>query len=283
MLKRGFMEYHADRFEDASLLLVDGDKIVALLPGNIREGVFYSHQGLTYGGFIMNTSTRAQDPLAWFGLLTEYLKGRGVGKLVYKCIPHIYHRAPAEEDLYALFRLNARLSVRNLSTVVPIREQLSSGRLKRAPKRGLKAGLSIRVEGDVSPFWSIIEADRRDRHQTTPVHSFEEINLLHERFPHNVRLFSVCRGEEVLAGGVLFVAHKVVHLQYAAATLEGKEIYATDYLYHELINQYFCDISYFDFGTSNEEGGRFLNVGMTAHKEEFGGRSVVYDTYELEL
>ena len=42
-------------------------------------------------------------------------------------------------------------------------------------------------------------------------------------------------------------------------------------------------VAYFDFGTSNEDAGRFLNAGMVAHKEEFGGRSVIYDTYRVEV
>ena len=43
------------------------------------------------------------------------------------------------------------------------------------------------------------------------------------------------------------------------------------------------DFDYFDFGTSNEEGGKVLNTSLIYQKEGFGGRGVVYDTYEWEL
>jgi hypothetical protein len=36
-------------------------------------------------------------------------------------------------------------------------------------------------------------------------------------------------------------------------------------------------------GASNEEGGKVLNASLIYQKEGFGGRGVVYDTYEWEL
>ena len=46
---REYMEYHADRFTDYSLLVYDGNKLLALLPANRSGDVLYSHAGLTYG------------------------------------------------------------------------------------------------------------------------------------------------------------------------------------------------------------------------------------------
>ena len=44
------------------------------------------------------------------------LRASGISKLIYKAIPHIYHTVPAEEDLYALFLLNAKLFRRDVSS-----------------------------------------------------------------------------------------------------------------------------------------------------------------------
>ena len=74
-----------------------------------------------------------------------------------------------------------------------------------------------------------------------------------------------------------------MHLQYAAASPEGFDIYAVDAIYHRLVTSLYPDYRWFDFGTSNEDGGRYLNTGMTAHKEEFGGRSVVYMQFAIDL
>src|SRR6476620_2629490 len=48
---RDYMDYHADRFADASLLLYDRHSLIALLPANRDGNVIRSHGGLTFGGF----------------------------------------------------------------------------------------------------------------------------------------------------------------------------------------------------------------------------------------
>ena len=54
MFRRDYMDYHADRFEDHSLVLRKDGQIAALLPANLRpDAVLVSHQGLTYGGFVL--------------------------------------------------------------------------------------------------------------------------------------------------------------------------------------------------------------------------------------
>ena len=49
MFNRDFMDYHSDRFIDNSLMFYDdNDNLIALLPGNIKDNILYSHQGLTF-------------------------------------------------------------------------------------------------------------------------------------------------------------------------------------------------------------------------------------------
>ena len=53
MIHRNYMDYHADRFEDASFLVLDEDKLVGVIPGNVRDKIWYSHQGLSFGGLYL--------------------------------------------------------------------------------------------------------------------------------------------------------------------------------------------------------------------------------------
>ena len=284
LFMRHYMDYHADRFADHSLMFYQEGKLVALLPANEADSVLYSHQGLTYGGFILSVHNSAVQVLALMDILLQYLREHDFVRLVYKCIPHIYHRYPAEEDLYALFRKEARLMVRNLATVVPTKKMMKSSRLKRAKKRAEKESLRVEECGDAAIFWKIIEDDRWEQHGVKPLHTKEEMNLLHGYFPENIRFFLVKDAfENIFAGSVIYDSNIVTHLQYAAATREGKDIYATDVLYYELINSLFPENEYFDFGTSNENAGWYLNFGMSAHKEEFGGRGIAYDIYEINI
>lgn len=284
LLRRDYMDYHSDRYTDCSLIIRHGDKPVALLPASRHGSDARSHGGLTYGGLVLPPTSRGQEPLYWFETIASFYREMGIERLLYKPIPHIYHRIPAEEDLYALFRNDAKLICRNLATVIPMQEPIKASRLgKRAAKRARTFGITVEETSDVSLFWDIIVNDRRERHNTKPVHTLEEMQRLHSLFPHNIRLFIARSGSDILAGAVIFDTGRVLHLQYAAATEEGKEKYAVDVIYHEVIFNIRPDAQWFDFGTSNEDAGRYLNEGMVAHKEEFGGRSIVYDTYSLDL
>ena len=51
LLERRFMDYHADRFKDCSLMLYNDEELVGLFPANWDEEsqMVCSHQGLTYG------------------------------------------------------------------------------------------------------------------------------------------------------------------------------------------------------------------------------------------
>lgn len=284
LLCRDYMEYHSDRFEDYSMMVYEDGDLVALLPASRSGNTVSSHGGLTYGGLVMGLRSSGDRPLEWMKAIVERLREEGITKLTYKSIPHIYHLQPAEEDLYALFRLGATLTVRNLATVIDIQNPIKSSRLgKRAVKRQRLGGITVEPTERVADFWHIIMEDRRVRHNTVPVHTGEEMELLHSRFPENIKLYVAKREGRIIAGAVLYVCNGVLHLQYAAGDEEGKQLYATDIIYHDIITNRHADARYFDFGTSNERGGEYLNTGMVRHKEEFGGRSVVYDTYEVTI
>ncbi len=285
LLKRDYMDYHADRFPDHSLMLYDDSgELVTLLPATVRGNLLSSHAGLTYGGFVMTDATSGVDPLGWFDAVLAYCREQGFAGLIYKPVPHIYHRQLADDDLYALFRNDAALTVRNLATVIDLRHPVASSRLgKRALKRQRRFSITVEEVDDINLFWHIIVEDRRVRHNTVPVHTGDELALLHKAFPSGIRFFVARHEGDIVAGAVIYICNGVLHLQYAAATPEGKDIYATDVIYHDVIFNRFAEARYFDFGTSNEDGGRYLNEGMVAHKEEFGGRSVIYDTYRIDV
>jgi hypothetical protein len=75
----------------------------------------------------------------------------------------------------------------------------------------------------------------------------------------------------------------VAHSQYAATTERARRNYFLTLLYHHLITETFADGTHrwFDFGTSNLDGGRFLDSGLLAQKYAMGGRGVAYATYSL--
>lgn len=73
LFQRDFMEYHADRFTDHSLLVLKKGKPVALLPANIADNTLYSHQGLTYGGLILHKKVKLKEVAAIFSSVLQFL------------------------------------------------------------------------------------------------------------------------------------------------------------------------------------------------------------------
>ena len=97
LFDRQYMDYHADRFHDHSLLFYRDEKLYALFPANENGNILYSHQGLTYGGLVMGTEATTVHVMECFQLLRQYLLDHDFHRVVYKAIPWIYHQIPAEE------------------------------------------------------------------------------------------------------------------------------------------------------------------------------------------
>ncbi len=291
LFDRSYMDYHAERFHDHSLLFYDEkQRLVGLLPANEKDGNLYSHQGLTYGGFVLSFKSTVVEVLELFHSLLIYAREAGFNHVYYKPIPTIYQLCPSEEDEYALWRYNAQLETCLISTSVPLKGVIRP-EVERRRRRGFakaeELGLTIQTEGSLAKFWPIMEQNLHDRYGAAPVHTLSEMQLLQSRFPHCIRCFLVRNSnQEIVAGAVVYEANpRAVHVQYGHATPEGKENGALDLLYLTLIEYYRTrtHAEFFDFGTSNEQGGHFLNENLIAQKVGFGGRGVAYKTYRLDL
>lgn len=284
ILKRDYMDYHADRFEDSSFLIYYKNSLYTVFPACRVGDIIFSHAGLTYGGFIMTHRCTVEGMLECSDELFDFLYVRGIRKIIYKPVPHIYHKVPAEEDLYVLFRHNAILSARNVATVVYQDHRL---KFRNIRKHGIRlaqsAGVRIMESQDYYEFWKILSTNLKNKYDSVPVHSLEEMIKLAHNFPDNIKLYVATIDNSMVAGVVCYITSQTVHVQYISASAKGKETGALDLLFDFLLNEKFLSINYFDFGTSNEKGGKILNENLIYQKEGFGGRAICYDTYEIFL
>jgi Acetyltransferase (GNAT) domain len=285
LFDRGYMGYHSDRFVDASLIVRDDHgRPIALLPASRHDRVLRSHGGLTYGGFVSGVRMTTPRMLEVFDACLDHLRNDGIERLIYKCVPHIYHSFPAEEDAYALFARDAELVRRDVSSAIDTRVRLPvQERRQRALKRARRAGLQVETTDAFHRFWPVLERNLAEHHGKQPVHSLDEITYLAGRFPENILLFVCTAGEEVLAGAVVYISANVCHIQYNGASEEGRRQGALDFVLAEVIERFSPTHRVIDFGISTEREGRHLNEGLVAYKEGFGARAVNYDFYELRV
>ena len=283
LFNRDFIEYHKNRFKDYSILFYKLDKLIAVFPANRLDDKIYSHQGLTYGGLILSKQIKFSDVFQIFNLLLSHLYETNYSTLIIKEMPEIYKALPSSEVNYLLHRMKAKLIRRDLLSVIKRGNNSYSRDRIQGNKRGKKFKLTVKETLSFDEFWNtLLIPNLKNKHNVAPVHSLEEITILNESFPKKIRQFNVYLDDKIVAGTTVFETKTTAHIQYISANSEKNKLGSLDYLFIYLIEEVFNKKDYFDFGTSNENNGEFVNQGLLYWKEGFGARSITQDFYEIQ-
>ena len=271
LFHRNFMEYHSDRFEDYSLMVLDGEKIAAVLPANRVGNTLFSHQGLSYGDVVINESIRIKEYIFIVQELMKFLNNNGISNLEIKILPKIYHKTIAEELDYVAFLMKAETIRSDVYLAIDMQKEYKPNRnRKRALKIASQLGIEIKEETKYSNFWNqILNPNLKERFGVKSVHSCEEIEKLAALFPNQIKLFNAYQGTELKAGVVLFLTEKVAHFQYSSGGNDRTDTAALDILFDFVIKKY-SNKKYVSFGSCSEENGLKLNEGLAYWKESFG-------------
>ncbi len=289
LFDRNFMDYHKDRYQDVSLMFYHKNKLKGIFPANIIGKEVFSHGGLTYGGLIWDKTASSLEVATMLELAFNYYSNSlNANSLYYKHIPSIYHTYPAEQDLYFIYRRGAEMIHRKLSSSIYLTNALPFSTLRRrCLSKANKAGLAICQDEDIShweQFWVILTDVLARKHGEVPVHSIQEMLHLKSNFSNRIRLLTVEKCYNVIAGTVLFITENVVHAQYISSNDYGCTVGALDFLFSYILDSDICQKrNYFDFGVSTEDEGAKLNKGLLFQKEGFGGRGICYDEYIIKL
>ena len=283
LFKREFMDYHAEKFEDFSLLIFYNSELIALFPCNIRDGEVYSHEGLSYGGIIVKGDIKFLKYLELFTYLLKYFDEKSINKLYIKQIPSIYNSNFNGELDYLSFIIGAKIYRRDIISVIEMKNEnkISKDRIQ-GYKRGKKNKLEIKETDDLDEFWnSILTPTLLNRHEVYPVHSLEDIKKLKSFFNNNIKQFNVYQKGQIVAGTTIFLTKNVAHVQYIGSNTEKNSLGSLDFLFYNLITEHLSSYKYFDFGNSHEQNGMKVNNGLNYWKEGYGARSLTHDFYEI--
>jgi hypothetical protein len=284
LFHRDFMEYHSDRFEDFSLIILDGEKWVAILPANSIENTVYSHQGLTYGGLVLLEKSKISHAVLILKALLKYLNDNIIEKLFIKSMPSVYCKYPSDEVNYLSHICNATTIMKHNISVIPLKNELQISKSRReCINRGKKLGLIIKEESNLESFWNeLLIPNLKQKYNTKPVHSIEEIMFLKSKFPENIKHFNVFNDDKLVCGTTVFITENVIKPQYVAGSEDNNALGSLDFLYHFLITENSKNKLYFDFGPSHNNNGLEIVTAINFWKESFGAHSVVQDFYEIE-
>ena len=284
LFDRNYMEHHDAKFTDFSLVIQTGQRWQAVLPANIVDDVLHSHQFLTYGGLVFGDGLKQIEVIEILKAILIFLENLNIKTLIFKLIPIIYHKKPADDLSYALWLANAHLIGRDSLKVVDLRQDFKISKTRQEGiRRGQKNELKIVEEALFEPFWNqVLAPNMLRRHGTKPIHSAAEIQDLQVKFPANIRHFNVYLKNQIVAGTTVFVCDNVVHPQHISALENRTELGSIDFLYHYLITNVFAAFHYFDFGCSNLSFGKKLDKDLIFWKETYGASTVVQDFYEIQ-
>lgn len=283
LFQREFMDYHNDRFEDFSLMVYKDEKLYAVFPANKNGENVYSHQGLTYGSFVLQDSAKLKSTLIAFKELLKFLFEEGIKKLDIRIIPTFYNSLPSDELEYVLYKAGASLVKRDVILLIDYQNKLRFQKNRREGiNKAKRKNLIVKVDGDYEAFWNkILIPNLKEKHNSSPVHSLDEIKLLAARFPNHIKQVNVYQDDKIVAGTTVFLTKKVVHPQYVSANSNKNELGSLDVLYNFIIDHFIAGRNYFSFNTSSEENGKLLNEGLLFWKESCGARPHVFNNYEI--
>ena len=279
------MDYHSDRFEDLSLMVFKDEVLIAVLPANKVGDQVYSHQGLTYGSVVIQAGCKLIDAFNAFRSILEYLHTEGVTSLNLRLIPTFYNDCPADEIPYFLYQAEAKLLKRDILYVIDYANKLGFQKNRREGiNKAIRNGLEVVIDENYEGFWNeILIPNLKKKHNVNPVHSLEEIMMLANRFPENIKQVNVYNKEKKLvAGTTVFLTKTTVHPQYVSGNPDKNFYGSLDLAYNHIINNLWQDKRYFDFNISSEENGTILNKGLIFWKETCGARPWLADNYLVE-
>ncbi len=278
------MDYHADRFQDYSLMIYgQKNELLALLPANAVEKQVFSHQGLSYGGLILAKKLSYNEVTQVFKSVLKYYFEAGFKELIYKAIPSFYTHYPSFEEDIILFLLNSTVLKKQVGAVLNLQLPFSMQKRRlRCIRKAQKQNFEVVIQSDLSGFWQILENNLFERYQIKPVHSLDEITFLMRQFPDNIEQYDVLLDNELCAGTMIFKCQDIVHAQYIASNEVGREHNALDFLFDYLIREEYKECRYFSFGISNKNHlTNELNRGLLEWKESWGAKICPHITYSI--
>ncbi len=293
---RQFLSYHPDdRFTDASLLFLEGDRIVAVLPAALKaengKKMLVSHPGASYGGLVLDTSVSVVDTGAIVQSLIEHAKAEGyAGISLLRLAPSSLQTSFSEDQHYWLHRYGFSVTRVEMDGTVDlsglaeetILESLA-GKCRNMVRQAERAKIEVRLSNDFDAFWPLLTSVLAERHGAKPTHTLAEINALHTLLPKGFRCLTAYREGTVVGGIVLVTVHeRALYTLYMAQEYAEQKYHPMHLLLVEAMR--LCvregrDILH--LGVSTEDGGAKVNEGLFFFKESFGCKPVRRESFEL--
>ena len=276
---RNFMDYHKDRFTDASLVVYSGKELLAVLPGNSYQKSFLSHQGLTYGGWIFKKGIDSVLQQEIIQSTLKFLFTKGFDRIRVKPVPEFYHSEKLDNDALMLSS-GGVLVDEDPNYAIELPKVISDRGKRWGVQKAMNLGIHIEEDDGFVTFWEeILMPYHKQVLGYEPVHSLAEIEYLAGKNPEKIRQFNAYHKGEILAGVTVFVHPEVARTQYIASTEDGRKNRAVDLLLGYLMRH--VGEKYIDLGGVTDPKTGLPKESLVQWKESFGGELYVGKVWEF--
>lgn len=310
---RKFLSYHAEkRFEDASLLFLDGEKLVGVFPAALKEDagkkVLVSHPGASYGGLVLHTDVSVTETGEMMKALSDYAKSKNyAGISMLRLPPASLQRQYSEDPQYWMFQQGYRMSRCEMDGAIDLSSRLTSfargqsektkdssvdadpvllsltGKCRNMVRQAERAKIEVKLSNDFDAFWPVLESVLVQRHGAKPTHTLEEIKKLHALLPQGFRCLTAHMEGKIVGGIVLVTIHsQALYTLYMGQEYASQQFHPMHLLLVEAIRLCLKEKrKVLHLGVSTEYGGTKVNEGLFFFKESFGCKPIRRESWEL--
>ena len=271
--RENFLNYHGDRFLDASILSSD-QGVLTYFPASKLGSEVVSHAGCTYGGLLITGKFTAEKINKVYQNIISLYVQEGVTKLTIKLAPKGFKSIESDMEAWVLFNLGFEVERYDLWNVLDAADLSFSSQHKRNLKKFTHGSFNICQDwGYLTDFYDILKNNLLDRYGVSPVHTLEDLNNLKHRLGNKLFLRVAVDPFGVVLGGIICfqLRSRLIHAQYIAASDQGKRNFVIDGIFHN------CYLSL----KNNERlsyGGSLVgtnhNHSLLRHKHQMGGKPV---------
>ena len=292
-----FLHYHPEsRFDLHHILFFEGTRLIAVLPGGLREGgrVFESPLGASYGSFVTEDIS-TQTALNIVAAFEEYIRSIGVEEVYLTSAPVIYQPLLTQNLDFALLYRGFAYQRHYISHAIDLRhagvpfdrfQSVARKHIRRVTRENPTLWIDESLPGSLkemlAEFYPIL-LENKAKYNAKPTHTLDELLLLHDLLPDFMKLFLVRVGEEPIAGSLLFLANDRVALIFYHMLRYAFDDYKPIYLLMDRVTRWAKDEGYHfvDIGVSqdtSDENPMTPALSLINFKEKFDSRGVLRST-----
>ncbi len=288
-----FFDYHTPgKFKFDHLIFLKNNKIAALLPGKLTNGVYESPIGASYGS-IVTGDIKFAEAMEIVTTLLDYGRKNNIKEFELTPAPMIYEKYQNQNLEFAMRWLGFSYKLHYISSAIKLNKdddyllRFTPTTRRNVRKTFRIKDLHVEINERYDEFYPIL-VENKAKHDAKPTHSYEDLLRLKELMPDSLKLFMIYLGSKPIGGSLMFFANKNVALCFYNMMLyEYAEYKPMHRIMYDVVN-YATEngYSYVDIGVSQDtkaENPMTPSMSLIEFKEQFDAKTIMRNTFHIKL